>query len=63
MLDLPPHYTSSTEPEEDDLEETPVYDPTDESQEVFAQSQAKKLKFGDDENLIKASLVDIDCSK
>jgi len=63
VLDLPPHYTSSTQLEEDAVEEIALHDPTDESQEVFAQSQRKKLKFGDEGHLIKASLVDVDCSK
>lgn len=62
MLDLPPQHTSLTQQEEDDLEEDRSYTPTDESQEVFAQSQAHKIKFGDDEDLINASIVDVDCS-
>ena len=63
VLELPPHYTSSAQLAEDIVEEVAIHDPTDESQEVFAQSQGKKLKFGDDGHLIKASLVDVDCSK
>ena len=63
VLELPPHYSSSTQLEEDAVEEIALPDSTGETQEVFAQSQGKKLKFGDDDHLIKASLVDVDCSK
>jgi len=45
------------------VEEIALQDPTNESQEVFTQSRGKKLKFGDEDHLIKASLVDVDCSK
>lgn len=61
MLDLPPNHTSSTQQEEDD-EEITLHDPT-ETQEVFARAQEHTIKFGDDGNLIKASIVDVDCSK
>ena len=69
MLDLPPHHTPRTQQEEDDLEEEeeeeeeiPSHALADETQEVFAQSQKHRIKFGDDGNLIKASTIEVDCS-
>jgi len=67
VLDLPSHHGSSTEQEEDDdddddIEDTPLDIPTEETQEVLAPSQKHKIKFGDDGNLIQASIVDVDCS-
>jgi len=48
--------------DEDDTEETPFHNPTDGTQEVLARSQKHKVRFGDDGHLIKASIVDVDCS-
>ena len=68
MLDLPRHHASSTQDEEDEdeeednTEEVHLHDPVDETQQVFAQSQTRNIKFGDDGDLIKASVVDVDCS-
>jgi len=44
------------------MEEIAFQDPVDESQEVLAPSRKDKIKFGDNGNLIKASIVDVDCS-
>ena len=71
MLDLPPHHTPRAQEEEDDREEEeeeeeeeeiPSHAFADETQEVFAQSQKRRIEFGDDGNLIKASTVEVDCS-
>jgi len=64
VLDLPRHHASSIEQEEeeDDMEEIAFQDPVDESQEVLTPSRKDKIKFGDNGNLIKASIVDVDCS-
>ena len=44
------------------MEEIAFQDPVDESQEVLTPSRKDKIKFGDNGNLIKASIVDVDCS-
>ena len=62
MLDLPRHYASSMKQEEDNVEETILHDPNEETQEVFTQSPQHTLKFGDNGHLIKASIIDVDCS-
>ena len=62
MLDLPRRYTPSIEQEEDDVEETILHDPNEQTQEVFTQSPQHTLKFGDNDHLIKASIIDVDCS-
>lgn len=64
MLELPNHHVSLTQQEddEDDTEDIQLDNPTDETQEVLAPSQKHKIKFGDDGNLIQASIVDVDCS-
>jgi hypothetical protein len=65
VLDLPPHHASYIQEEEDnveEIEETMSRDPNEETQEIFARPQQRKIKFGDDDNLIKASIVDVDCS-
>jgi len=78
VLDLPRHRSSLIRQEEDDTEddaeddteynsednaeEIPLQDPTDGAQEVLSRSQKHKVKFGDDGHLIKASIVDVDCS-
>lgn len=62
VLDLPPrHHASSTLLEEDTEDEIALHDPTEETQEIFTQSQEHKIKFGDNGHLLKASLVDVDC--
>lgn len=65
MLDLPPHHTSSSQEEEedgDDVEEITTEDPNEETQEIFTLSQQHRIKFGDTGHLVKASIVDVDCS-
>ncbi|KAF9790489.1 calcineurin-like phosphoesterase [Thelephora terrestris] len=65
VLELPPHHASYIQEEEDnveEIEETMSHDPNEETQEIFARPQQRKIKFGDDDNLIKASIVDVDCS-
>ncbi|KAF9648821.1 Metallo-dependent phosphatase [Thelephora ganbajun] len=59
ILDLPRHHASSTQQDEDG---EGLYDPNDETQEIFARSQEHKVKFGDNKHLIEASIVDVECS-
>lgn len=62
VLTIPRHYASSTQQEEDHVEEIALQNPNEETQEIFARSQQHKIKFGDDGHLLKASIVDVDCS-
>lgn len=71
MLDIPPHYASVQEEEDieeetedtvEEVEEIVSHDPNEQTQEVFSRSQQHTVKFGDNDNLIKASIVDVDCS-